>query len=39
VVDDHGALAGAQGSGGAAHAQVVLPRHQSTVRRFFAREE
>ena len=39
VVIDHGALAGAQGSGGAAHAQVVLPRHQPTVRRFFAREE
>jgi hypothetical protein len=39
VVAGQGALAGALGSGGSAHSRVVLPRHQSTVRRFFSREE
>ena len=38
VVAEHGALAGAQGSGGAANAQVVLPRHKQTVQRFFKRD-
>jgi hypothetical protein len=39
VIVEHGALAGAQGQGGSALSQTVLPRHQTTVRRFFAREE
>ena len=39
VVVEHGALAEARARGGSAHSQTVLPRHQSTVRRFFAREE
>jgi hypothetical protein len=39
VVVEHGALAAAQARGGSAHSQTVLPRHQSAVRRFFAREE
>lgn len=39
VVADHGALASANSSGGAAHSQVVLPRHKQTVQRFFKREE
>ncbi len=36
---EHGALASAEASGGAGRSQLVLPRHQATVRRFFAREE
>jgi hypothetical protein len=32
-------LAGAQAQGGSALSQTVLPRHQTAVRRFFAREE
>jgi hypothetical protein len=39
VVVEHGALADAPARGGSAHSQTVLPRHQTTVRRFFAREE
>jgi hypothetical protein len=39
VIVEHGALAGAQGHGGSALSQTVLPRHRTTVRRFFAREE
>jgi hypothetical protein len=39
LIVEHGALAGAQGHGGSALSQTVLPRHQTTVRRFFAREE
>lgn len=39
VVVEHGALANAPARGGSAHSQTVLPRHQTTVRRFFAREE
>jgi hypothetical protein len=34
VVVEHGALAGAQGRGRGPHSQTVLPRHQTTVRRF-----
>jgi hypothetical protein len=36
---ENGALAGAQSGGGAAHAQVILPRHRSAVQRFFKRDE
>jgi hypothetical protein len=39
VTAEHGALAGAQSSGGAANSQVVLPRHKQTVQRFFKRDE
>ena len=39
LIVEHGALAGARAHGGSAHSQTVLPRHQTTVRRFFAREE
>ena len=38
VVAEHGALANAQGSGGAANAQVVLPRHKQAVQRLFKRD-
>jgi len=37
VVAGHGALASAQGNGGAANAQVILPRHKQAVERFFKR--
>jgi hypothetical protein len=33
----HGALENARGSGGAANAQVILPRHKQAVQRFFER--
>jgi hypothetical protein len=39
VAAEHGALAGAKGSGGSANTQVILPRHKQTVQRFFKREE
>jgi hypothetical protein len=39
VAVESGALAGAQAGGGAAHAQVILPRHRQAVRRFFARDD
>jgi hypothetical protein len=39
VVAGHGALASAQASGGAAHSQVVLPRHKQTVQKFFKRDQ
>jgi hypothetical protein len=39
IVDEHGALASAQGSGGAANSQVVLPRHKQAVQKFFKRDE
>ncbi|MEY2465587.1 MAG: hypothetical protein QOD03_108 [Verrucomicrobiota bacterium] len=39
VVDEHGALASAQGSGGSANSQVVLPRHKQAVQKFFKRDE
>jgi hypothetical protein len=39
VTAAHGALAGAQGSGGGANAQTLLPRHKQTVQRFFKRDE
>ncbi|MBC8094258.1 MAG: hypothetical protein H7Y43_00455 [Akkermansiaceae bacterium] len=39
VAVERGALASAQASGGAAHSQVVLPRHKQTVQKFFKREE
>lgn len=32
-----GALKGAQAGGGSANTQVVLPRHRTTIERFFAR--
>jgi hypothetical protein len=38
VAVEHGALSGARGSGGAAHSQVILPRHKQTVRNFFKRD-
>ena len=37
VVAGHGALASAQGNGGSANAQVILPRHKQAVQRFFKR--
>jgi hypothetical protein len=39
VVPEHGALASASSSGGAAHSQAILPRHKQTVQRFFKRDE
>jgi hypothetical protein len=39
TVAEHGALANADSSGGAAYSQVVLPRHKQTVQRFFKRDE
>ncbi|HYG22107.1 MAG TPA: hypothetical protein VEH04_04930 [Verrucomicrobiae bacterium] len=39
VVAGKGALAGASAAGGAAHSQVVLPRHKQTVQEFFKRKE
>jgi Sec-independent protein translocase protein TatA len=39
VVAGHGALASAAASGGAAHSQVILPRHKQAVQSFFKREE
>ena len=38
AVAEHGALAGAQGSGGGANSQIILPEHKQTVQRFFKRE-
>ena len=38
VMAEHGALAGAEGSGGAANTQVILPRHKQAVQRFFKRD-
>jgi len=34
-----GALANAQAGGGAARAQVILPEHEKTVRRYFDRQK
>jgi hypothetical protein len=39
VTVEHGALAGAAASGGAAHSQVILPRHKQAVQNFFSRDE
>lgn len=39
VVVEHGALAGARSSGGAAYSQVILPRYKQTVKRYFNRQE
>lgn len=39
VVPEHGALANAQGSGGSANTQVILPEHRQAVQKFFKREE
>ncbi|HLP78258.1 MAG TPA: hypothetical protein VK327_15240 [Candidatus Paceibacterota bacterium] len=39
VVAEHGALASAAAGGGAAHSQVVLPRHKQAVQNFFKRDE
>jgi hypothetical protein len=39
VVAESGALANAQAGGGAANAQVVLPRHKQAVQRFFKRDQ
>ena len=39
AVAEHGALAGAQGSGGGANSQIILPEHKQTVQRFFKRED
>jgi hypothetical protein len=38
VTAEHGALANAQGSGGSANSQVILPRHKQAVQRFFQRD-
>jgi hypothetical protein len=35
---EHGALASAQGSGGSANSQVVLPQHRQAIQRFFKRD-
>jgi len=35
--DGGGALSGAAAGGGSAHTHVILPRHRSTVRKYFAR--
>jgi hypothetical protein len=35
TVAEHGALAGAPGSGGSANSQVILPRHKQAVQNFF----
>jgi hypothetical protein len=35
TVAEHGALAGAPGSGGSANSQVILPRHRQAVQNFF----
>ena len=37
VVAEHGALGSAQGNGGAANTQIILPRHKQAVQRFFKR--
>lgn len=39
VVAAHGALDGAQGSGGSANAQIILPEHRQAVQNFFKRDE
>jgi hypothetical protein len=39
VSAQHGALANAAGSGGSAHAQVILPEHRQAVQNFFKRDE
>ena len=39
IVAEHDALASAQGSGGAANTQVILPRHRQAVQRFFKRDD
>jgi hypothetical protein len=38
VVVEHGVLADAQGSGGSANAQVILPEQRQAVRNFFLRD-
>ena len=38
AVVEHGALADAQGSGGSANAQVILPEQRQAVRNFFLRD-
>jgi hypothetical protein len=35
---EHGSLVNAQGSGGSANAQVILPEHRQAVQRFFKRD-
>lgn len=35
---EHGALASAQGSGGSANSQTILPEHRQAVQRFFKRD-
>jgi hypothetical protein len=39
VSAQHGALDNAQGSGGSAHAQVILPEQRQAVQNFFKRDE
>ena len=39
VATEHGALDNTVASGGAAHAQVVLPEYRQTVQNFFKRED
>lgn len=39
VAVEHGALANAPGSGGSAHAQVILPEQRQAVQNFFKRDE
>lgn len=39
IVVEHGALAGARSSGGAAYSEVILPRYKQTVKRYFDRQE
>lgn len=39
VVVESGALDSAQGSGGSAYAQVILPEHRQAVQNFFKRDE
>jgi hypothetical protein len=39
ITVEHGALASATASGGAAQAQTVLPRHKQAVQNFFKRDE
>lgn len=38
VATEHGALASAQGSGGSANSQTILPEHRQAVQRFFKRD-
>lgn len=38
VAVEHGALASAQGSGGSANSQTILPEHRQAVQRFFKRD-